>query len=112
VTGARISLRNIPVGERSRAIVNRGVPFATLIQFPGHIMLYIGERDGEPLVFHNMWGVQTRGGGRAVVGRAVVTSLRLGAEIPDRQNNSLMLDRVAVMSFPMADLMGGVNVDQ
>jgi hypothetical protein len=40
-----------------------------------------------------------------VVGRAVVTSLKLGAEIPDKQDNSLLLDRIAVMSFPMADLI-------
>ena len=109
VTGARISLRNIPVGERSGVIANQGVPFATLIQMPGHIMLYIGVYDGEPLVFHNTWGVQTRGGGRAVVGRAVVTSLRLGAEIPDKQDNSLLLDRIAVMSFPMADLVSAAH---
>ena len=109
MTGARISLGNIPVGERSGVIANQGVPFATLVQMPGHIMLYIGVHDGEPLVFHNTWGVQTRGGGRAVVGRAVVTSLKLGAEIPDKQDNSLLLDRVAVMSFPMADLISAAR---
>ena len=103
MTGERILLKDLPAGERSDVIVNRGVPFATLIQMPGHIMLYIGARDGEPLVFHNMWGVGIRGG-RAVVGRAVVTTLKIGAEIPDKPANSLLLDRVAVMSFPMPDL--------
>ena len=111
MVGERISLSALSVEERSGIIMNRGVPFATLVQMPGHIMLYIGARDGEPLVFHNMWGVRTRQDGRAVVGRAVVTSLKIGAEIPGRPANSLLLDRVAVMSFPMADLMGGVTID-
>jgi len=102
--GELISLENIPVNERSSAITSQGVPFATLLQMPGHIMLYVGTRGGEPLVFHNIWGVRLRGNGRAVVGRAVVSTLRLGAEIPDRLENSLLLDRLAVMSFPMEEL--------
>jgi hypothetical protein len=109
VTGARIPLKNIPSGERSGAIVRQASPFATLIHMPGHIMLYLGVYDGEPVVFHNTWGVQTKAG-RAVVGRAVVTSLRLGAEIPDKPDGSLLVDRIDSLSFPMADLIPRVNL--
>jgi cell wall-associated NlpC family hydrolase len=104
MTGARVSLKNTPSGERGGLIVRQAVPFATLIHMPGHIMLYIGVYDGEPAVFHNTWGVLTRGG-RAVVGRAVVSSLKLGAEIPDKPANSLLVDRIDAISFPMADLI-------
>jgi len=100
--GERVQLEELSLTERSRVILDDGVPFATLVQMPGHIMLYIGERDGEPLMFHNIWGVRLANNGRAVVGRAVVTGLRLGEELPNRQPNSLMLNRLAVMSFPMS----------
>ena len=53
---------------------------------PGHIMLYIGQRRGHPLVFHNMWGVRTRNSGRPgrhIVGKAVITTLAPGMELPD-----------------------------
>ena len=105
-TGEQVSLGSLSSEERSSVITSQGVPFATLVQMPGHIVLYIGTRGGEPLIFHNIWGVRTRGNGRAVVGRAVISTLKLGAEIPDRQENSLMLDRLTVMSFPMAELEG------
>jgi len=103
-TGEQVSLGNLTTEERINVITNQGVPFATLIQMPGHIVLYVGTRNGEPLVFHNIWGVRTGGNGRAVIGRAVISTLKLGAEIPGRQEDSLMLDRLAVMSFPMAEL--------
>jgi hypothetical protein len=39
-----------------------------------------------------------------VVGKAVVTSLKLGSEIKDRPADSLLMDRIDSLSFPMADL--------
>jgi hypothetical protein len=103
VTGVRISLKNTPSSEKNGVIVPSAVPFATLLHMPGHIMLYLGVYNGEPVVFHNTWGVRTNAG-RAVVGRAVVTSLKLGSEIKDRPADSLLIDRIESFSFPMADL--------
>jgi len=106
--GASIPLKNIPAGERSRLIAERGIPFATLIYMPGHIMLYLGIYDGEPVVLHNLWGVRvnTPGGkvGRNVVGRAAVTSLYLGAELDNRPKGSLIIDNVVNLSFPVANI--------
>jgi cell wall-associated NlpC family hydrolase len=104
LTGSRVSLKDASVEERYEIIVRDGVPFATLIHMPGHIMLYLGLYDGEPAVFHNTWGVAVTGG-RAVVGRAVVTGLRLGEEIPDKPAKSLLIDRMDAMSFPAAESM-------
>ncbi|MDR1508155.1 MAG: SH3 domain-containing protein [Synergistaceae bacterium] len=103
VTGARISLKNIPSSGKNSVIVPSAVPFATLLHMPGHIMLYLGVYNGEPVVFHNTWGVRTNSG-RVVVGQAVVTSLKLGSEIKDKPANSLLIDRINSISFPMADL--------
>jgi hypothetical protein len=103
MTGARIPLKNTPSSEKNSVIVPSAVPFATLVHMPGHIMLYLGVYNGEPVVFHNTWGVRTNFG-RAVVGKAVVTSLKLGSEIKDRPADSLLMDRIDSLSFPMADL--------
>ncbi|MDR2780494.1 MAG: SH3 domain-containing protein [Synergistaceae bacterium] len=103
VTGVRISLKNTPSSEKNSVIVPSAVPFATLMHMPGHIMLYLGVYNGEPVAFHNTWGVRTNSG-RAVVGRAAVTSLKLGSEIKDRPADSLLIDRMDSFSFPMADL--------
>ncbi len=106
--GATIPLKNVPVDERLRVILDRAVPFTTLIQMPGHVMLYLGVFDAEPAVFHNVWGVRVNmpGGkvGRAVVGRAAVTSLYLGSEIGNRPKASLLIDNIATLSFPVANI--------
>lgn len=107
-TGASVPLKNISVQERPRTIVENGVPFATLIHMPGHIMLYLGLYDGEPVVLHNVWGVRVNGGdgkvGRAVIGRTAVTSLRAGMEIQHRPKSSLFIDNVTGLAFPMASI--------
>jgi cell wall-associated NlpC family hydrolase len=83
--GKFISLKELPVEEREKEILAQGVPWLTLIWLRGHIMLYLGERDGRAVVLHNLWGLRTRrplaGEGRFVIGRAVITTLQPGREL-------------------------------
>ena len=86
---------------KERMIVSEGTPFATLLWLRGHIGLYVGEYEGKPAMFHNMWGLRTEKGGlngRFVIGRAVVTGLKPGAELPDIVPQSLLLPRMQGMS--------------
>jgi cell wall-associated NlpC family hydrolase len=84
-TGKFISLKNLPSSEKVEQIINRGVPWRTLLWTPGHIMLYIGVHHGQPLILHNFWSVTTRDAEgnkkRLVVGRAAVTTLQPGREL-------------------------------
>ena len=80
-------------------ILGQAKPFLSLIWLPGHIGVYVGQYQGKPVMFHNMWGVRTRYGdgscdGRAVVGKAVVTTLRPCVERPDICAPGSMLDRM------------------
>ena len=87
---------------KERIIKDEGVPFATLLWLRGHITLYIGEYKGEPVMFHNVWGVRTNDGngeGRHIIGRAVVTSLQPGAELPNVRRENLILSRLQGMSI-------------
>lgn len=82
--GTTASLKDMNDTTKKQFIVNTGTPFLTLIRKPGHIMLYIGERDGQPVIFHSVWGLKTQEGdtyGRKVIGRAVITSLEPGIEM-------------------------------
>lgn len=79
-------LEHMTPGRKKAFIANAAVPFLTLVRSPGHIMLYIGNFEGEPAVLHATWGVKTnRFGreGRLVIGRAVITTLSPGAERRD-----------------------------
>ena len=79
-----------------------------MVYMPGHVMLYVGIYDAEPVVLHNVWGVRIVGrdgrSGRAVIGRTVVTGLRVGQELPNRPKSSLFIDNVSALVFPMANV--------
>ncbi|MGE4296655.1 MAG: SH3 domain-containing protein [Desulfovibrionaceae bacterium] len=87
IAGDMIDVRGLEPPEREALLLAKGKPFRTLVGLRGHIMLYVGRRDGRAVVFHNTWGVKTvrpgGGPGRAVIGQAVVTGLQPGLELPD-----------------------------
>jgi len=98
-------------GQREREIIEKGVPWLTLVWRPGHIMLYIGAHQGQALVLHSLWGLKTRGQqgreGRQVVGRVVITTLHAGDELPHlARPEGLLLNRVEGMTIlaPPQDL--------
>ncbi len=86
-SGRLISLDGLAPMEKERTLLARGVPFMTLIGSEGHILLYLGRRDGRAVVLHTLWGIRTRtlrkGDGRHLVGRTVITTLQPGLELPD-----------------------------
>ena len=84
--GARFfDLAGLDPAEKAALIRERAIPLASLLWMPGHIMLYVGQGEDGPLVWHSMWGAKTwepfRGEGRAVVGQTAVTTLNPGREI-------------------------------
>jgi len=84
--GTNVSLKDMSSEAKKQLLTKVGTPFLTLVRKPGHIMLYIGSKDGQPLVFHSVWGLKTKVGGsygRKVIGRAVITSLEPGIEMDD-----------------------------
>ena len=101
--GLVIGLEGMSSQDKQRAILEMGVPFRTLIWLKGHIMLYIGEQDGRPLVFHQIWGVRTLlpdgSQGRNVIGKAVVTSLEPGIELDNVAPEAVLIERVLSMSI-------------
>jgi hypothetical protein len=82
--GLYVDLSNLSAEDKKELILAQGVPYLTLLWLKGHIMLYIGSRNGEPLVFHNFWSVRTmseRGQqGKKIVGHAAITTLYPGRE--------------------------------
>jgi hypothetical protein len=94
-----ISLAGLSGSEKERLIMEKGVPFLTLVHLKGHIMLYVGNRNGRPLMFHSIWGIGVRDGKgveyKKVIGKSIVSTLNPGAEL-DLASASL-LERVGSM---------------
>jgi hypothetical protein len=102
----RIPLAGLSGSEKERLIMGKGVPFLTLVHLKGHIMLYVGNKDGRPLMFHTIWGISIRDGKggeyKKVIGKSIVSTLNPGAEL-DLASASL-LERVSSML-----VLGGGN---
>jgi len=81
--GKVISLKELSVEEKKKAIIEKAVPFETLLYKQGHILLYLGTYNGKISVLHNVWGIKTLHNGvegRRVIGRTIISSLELGKE--------------------------------
>ncbi|MDY0269764.1 SH3 domain-containing protein [Trichloromonas sp.] len=106
VVGRVVPLADLPPREREARLLAEGVPFATLVHLPGHILLYLGETQGRAALLHTLWGIRTRDlwgrEGRWLVGKTIITTLE-----PGREAEGLFLDigslveRVDSMNFPL-----------
>ncbi|MDF2940807.1 MAG: hypothetical protein K0R66_1449 [Gammaproteobacteria bacterium] len=78
-TGRYVPLLRKTVQQREQYLLKHGVPFMTLVYIDGHIMLYVGKYQGEPIIFHNLWGLETARKGFAFAGKAVLTRVDVGS---------------------------------
>ncbi len=102
--GEVISLADLAPRQRERRLLQEGVPFATLVRLPGHIMLYLGEYEGRAALLHTLWGLRTRTltgrEGRWLVGKTVITGLEPGME----------QDGFFLRISPLLDRVEGMNI--
>lgn len=112
--GRQVTVTGLSPDEKERVIMAEGVPFFSLVRMRGHVGLYLGSytpSGGQyagramPVFFHNVWGLRVLDpektdangaplNGRAVIGKAVVTSLRPGAEHETIASPASLLDRI------------------
>jgi hypothetical protein len=102
--GTYINLQGLPSEEKEKIILARGVPYLSLLWRKGHVMLYIGAKDGRALIFHNIWGIRTKDlagrEGRKIIGQAVITTLQPGQELRDIDSASgSLLDNISAMNI-------------
>lgn len=99
--GEYISLKEFSNQKKKEEIKSLAQPFSTLIYLPGHIMIYAGVKNNEPLVFHNFWGIKTENffneKGRFVVGQAAITTLEPGKELPNYAPQLNILSKIEGM---------------
>lgn len=70
--------------QREEILSQTAIPAATLLRFPGHIMIYLGSVDGKSYILHALWGirippVEEQDKDQVIaVNRTVVSDLSLG----------------------------------
>lgn len=105
--GEVVALDGLDRDAKLERIVAEAVPFRTLLHLPGHIMLYLAERGGDPVVLHAIWGLRTKSEegavGRKIIGRTVITTTSPGLELELVQRAGYdLLERIDSMNDPLA----------
>lgn len=95
--GEYISLENLKDEEKEKLIAQVAIPFVSLIYLKGHIMLYIGQKDGKTMVMHNTWGLKIKEGdseGRLVIGRSIISDLYLGSNQDNIIEETILIKKI------------------
>lgn len=96
-----ISLENYTNDEKKNIIKQKAKPYKTLLYLKGHIMLYVGTFKNEPIAMHQSWGIKTidENGiyGRNIIGKTAITTLEVGKELSDFDEDSSLLNRLKGM---------------
>ena len=104
--GHRIDLAGLSPEDKEHIIKEQAIPFKTIIWMPGHVTLYLGAYQGQPVIMHNAWGLKTRSltgkEGRHILGKTVITTLYPGDELRNLDKPSgLLINKITGMSiFP------------
>jgi len=100
--GKVISLKDLTPKEKIEKIKSEAIPFETLLHKKGHILLYLGVYQGKIAVLHNAWGIRTLDNGkegRYILGRTIISSLELGKELKDYDEESGLLAKISSMNI-------------
>ncbi len=87
-----MSIKGLKADEKKQTILEYAKPFRSMLFVPGHITLYLGEKEGEPIILHNYWGVRLNDGSKRVMGRAVITTTTPGKELSNVRERSMLIN--------------------
>ena len=85
-----------PAARKAR-VLQQAKPFLTLLGFPGHVGLYVGTHNGEPVMLHNILGLRTSNPDtfyRHIVGKCVLSTLEPGSKVPEILLDEPLLERL------------------
>jgi hypothetical protein len=101
--GTYIDLQELDSAQKEKIILEKGIPYLSLLWRKGHVMLYIGGQKERALIFHNAWGIKTIDlsgrEGRKIIGKAVITTLYPGEELSSLAPDGLLIKNIAAMSI-------------
>jgi len=99
-SGSYISLRGLSPKEKTSAILSYGKACRSLLVVPGHVTIYLGQKGGEPIIMHDYWGVRLKNGDKHILGRSVITTTKIGKEMPNVKERSMLINSISgLVSF-------------
>jgi hypothetical protein len=90
--GKSIYIKGLPKQTKKKKIIREAEPFRSLLYVPGHIVLYLGEYRGEPVIMHTYWGIRKNDGTKLITGRTIITTTEPGKEQRDIREKSKLIN--------------------
>ncbi|OCL91294.1 C40 family peptidase [Aliarcobacter thereius] len=89
--------------DKKKYIKKYAKPFSSLIYLPGHIVLYLGQYEGEPIIAHNLWSIKLKDKNnnekRKIVGKTIISTLDIGKELEEYDEENSILNKVSGISI-------------
>jgi hypothetical protein len=96
--GKFLDMSKLTIEEKKTFMKENAIPFSTLVYLKGHIMLYVGIKDNEPIVIHNIWSLRLKDHSgkkyRHFIGKATITTLEPAKGMKDFDEDTNILNRV------------------
>ena len=81
--GSNVNIHGLTKSNKKKKIINDAEPFRSLLYVPGHVVLYLGQYKGEPVIMHTYWGIRKNDKTKLVTGRTIITTTEPGKERKD-----------------------------
>jgi hypothetical protein len=90
--GQSVHIKGLAKEVKKKRIIREAEPFRSLLYVPGHIVLYLGEYKGEPVIMHTYWGIRKKDGTKLITGRTIITTTEPGKERHDIKERSKLIN--------------------
>ena len=98
--GESTPLKNWKKAYKKNFINQNATPFRSLLYVPGHIVLYLGQYKGEPVIMHTYWGIRKTDGTKLITGRTIITTTEPGKERKDVKERSKLINTLkSIVNF-------------
>lgn len=92
-----VDISNLSNDEKIAFIKKHAKPYESLLYLKGHIVLYVGEIDGQMAIFHSIWGLKALNDTRLLIAKSALTPLDIGIDEARVAKEDLILSRMSLL---------------
>ena len=90
--GNKILIKGLAKAKKKQKIIKDAEPFRSLLYVPGHVVLYLGEFKGEPVIMHTYWGIRKKDRTKLITARTIISTTEPGKELIDIREQSKLIN--------------------
>ncbi len=98
--GCQTYIRSLQKDDKKKKILANAKPFRSMLFVPGHIVLYLGEYNDEPVVMHAYWGIRQNDWTKLITGRTIISTTEPAKELNTTREGSQLIETLqSIISF-------------